>query len=83
MKTPLRVTASHRPGLVAWGVKTLDAHAGGTRRRGPARRLHRRVWTDNVFSRPAPPMPEENVVERIRAGEREAVLFVLPGAARP
>ena len=82
VKTPLRVTASHRPGLVAWGVKTLDAHVAD---RGGAARPddYIAVWTDNVFSLPAPPMPEENIVERIRVGEREAVIFVLPGATRP
>ena len=82
VKTPLQVTASHRPGLVAWGVKTLDAHVaerGGAARPGD----YIAVWTDNVFSQPPPPMPAENIVERIRVGGREAVIFRLPGAAGP
>lgn len=79
---PLAAAASHRPGLVAWGVRTLDAHvaaAAGTAKPGD----YVAVWTDNVFSQPPPPFSEDRVLERIRYRDREAVLFLLPGAPRP
>lgn len=80
---PLAVMSSHRPVMQWAGVQRYWTYQrehpdhGG---RVPTDYVW--VWTNNVFSRPLPPREHMEVLNTIRRGEREAVIFRYTGWPR-